>query len=171
MVFHERKRLRLEGYDYATPGHYFVTICVRHFLPLFGTIKDGQIILNPYGNIVKQQWLWLAKQYKYVKLEEFVVMPDHFHGILEIIDTKSFPVGFGRDQTLRETGTETFNKIKPLPELIGAFKTTSSKMIHLSGLKTFRWHRSFYDRIVESEIELENIREYIRNNPTRILDE
>ena len=111
------------------------------------------MILNEYGEIVKERWLWLQDQYNYVKCCEYAIMPNHFHGIL-IIDTI---VGAGRDLPLQ--------KIKPLSELIGAFKTTSSKLIHQTGLNEFRWQRSFYDHIIRNESSLNNIRQYIRQNP------
>jgi REP element-mobilizing transposase RayT len=81
--------------------------------------------LNEYGKIVKQQWLWLKDNFDYVGLDEFVDMSNHVHGIVVVN-----PVGNGRDRSLQ---------IKPLPGLIGAFKTTSSKLIHQSGNLNFSW--------------------------------
>jgi putative transposase len=148
-----RKTNRYKGYNYSSAGYYFVTICTKDRLSFFGKIEDGIMNLNDYGGIVKERWLWLQDQYNYVKCGEYVIMPNHFHGIL-IIDTI---VGTGRDLSLR--------KIKSLSELIGAFKTTSSKLIHQTGLNEFRWQRSFYDHIIRDESSLDNIREYIRQNP------
>ena len=155
--FYDRKPNRMPGYDYSSPGYYFVTTNVHDRVPVFGEINNNKMILNKFGQIVRSQWLWLKKQYSYIFLDEYIVMPDHFHGILEIIDDGPH-VGSGRDLPLRE------EKIKSLSELIGAFKTTSSKQIHFLGNNEFRWQRSFYDRIVESDNELENIREYIKGN-------
>ena len=178
-----RKANRYKHYNYSTAGYYFVTICTKDRLPFFGKIADGKMNLNEYGEIVKKRWLWLQDQYNYVKCDEYVIMPNHFHGIL-IIDTI---VGIGRDlsnhpsnhpsnnngtdhdpkgNNIIRTGHDlSLQKIKSLSELIGAFKTTSSKLIHQTGLDEFRWQRSFYDHIIHNESSLNNIREYIRKNP------
>ncbi len=81
-------------------------------------------------------------------------MPNHIHGILNIVDF----VGDGRDRPLH-------GKIKPLSELVSAFKTTASKRIHEAGVASFQWQRSFFERIVRNELELNRIREYIQTNP------
>lgn len=147
MQLPRRKRNRLAGYDYARPGVYFITISTKNFLPAFGRIEDGRMLLNEAGCIVKKQWLWLQERYDCVKLDAFVVMPDHIHGILILS-----PIG---------------GKIKPLPELMGAFKTTSSKLIHMAGNPDFHWHKSYHDRIIRKNGEFDRIQRYIRNNPAR----
>ena len=154
----DRKKTRLAGYDYAQDGHYFITICSKNREEFFGKIVNGRMALNELGMIVENQWLWLAGQYDYVRLDEYVIMPNHVHGIL-VIDN-CWPVGTGRDLSLPSVG-----KTKSVSELIGAFKTTSSKLIHLNGLEYFFWQRSFYDHIIRNESALNNIREYIANNP------
>ena len=159
-----RKPNRLKGYDYSQPGYYFVTICTKNRNEYFGTIRNNMMFINKYGLIVRKQWLWLEQQYKYVKLDEFVIMPNHVHGIVEI---KS-DVGTNRDLPLQKQKldkNENPIKIKSLSELMGAFKTTSSKHIHITGLEEFVWQRSFYEHIVRNEKSLEKIRWYIKNNP------
>ncbi len=112
--------------------------------------------INQYGQIVVEQWLWLRKQYSYIELDNFIVMPNHFHGIIYINNM----VVTGRDLSLQM-------KIKSLSEIIGAFKTTSSKLIHKIGNNEFCWQRSFYDRIIRSDDELNVIREYVLYNPKK----
>jgi REP element-mobilizing transposase RayT len=109
------------------------------------------MVLNDYGLIAEKQWYWLGEQYPYVVLHEFVVMPNHIHGIIEINRSRiksSDPI-----------------KIKPLSELMGAYKTTASKQIHLTGFTEFRWQRSFYEHIIRDEKSLETISDYIFRNP------
>ena len=149
----ERKLIRLENYDYSQPGYYFVTVCTKDHADWFGLINNGQMNLNEFGGIVERQWLWLGKQYPYINLDTYVIMPNHFHGILVI-------VGNGRDRSLQ-------NKIKPVPELLGVFKTTSSKLIHLAGGNGFLWQKSYYDHVIRGDKELNLIREYIIFNPAQ----
>ena len=125
---------------------------------MFGEVKAGAMILNDYGQIAGKQWIWLPEQYPYVELDEFVVMPNHFHGILSIVGNGR-GVGNGRDRSLQ--------KIKSLSELMGAFKTTSSKFIHKSGLSEFQWQKSFHDHIIRDDEDLSRVREYIVNNPLK----
>jgi len=152
---------RLHGYNYSSQGAYFVTICTRNRQHYFGKIIDNKMQLNRFGQIAYRQWLWLANQYKYVGLDEFIVMPNHMHGIMIIKNMES--VGAGRDLHLPERPT----KIKSLSELIGAFKTTSSKLIHQSRLNKFQWQSRFHDRIIRNKGEFDRIGKYIRNNPKK----
>lgn len=153
----ERKVIRLQKFDYSSSKYYFVTILPDNKKYKFSEIINARIKLTGIGKIVKQQWLWLFDRYPYIKLDEYVIMPDHFHGIIRYLPEN---VGDGRDHRLR------YQKIKPLPEIIGAFKTTSSKRIHLAGYTDFKWRRSFNDRVLR-EYELGIKREYIHNNPLK----
>ena len=128
------------------------------------------MILNESGLIAKKQWHWLSEQYPYVILHEFVVIPNHIHGIIEI---NRDIVGTVRDLSLKN-GNPSLQygdlslqqqKIKSLSELIGAYKTTVSKQIHLSGFPEFQWQRSFHEHIIRSEKEFETISDYIFTNP------
>ena len=127
------------------------------------TSSVPQMILNEYGAIAEIQWFWLSEKYPYVILHEFVVMPNHIHGIIEI---NRDIVRTGRDLSLPQP------KIKPLSELIGAYKTTVSKQIHILECRdrsrpvpTFAWQRSFYEHIIRDEKTFETISDYIINNP------
>ncbi len=153
-MIRERKLLRLKGYDYATPGAYFITTNVHGRKDEFGFIENGMMKLLEFGKIVEQQWKWLFHKYVYLKMDEYIVIPNHFHGII-IID----PVRNGRDRSVRD------KKNKPIPELIGAFKTTSSKLIHNTGNENFKWQKSFYDVIIRDDESLHRITDYIKNNP------
>jgi putative transposase len=107
--------------------------------------------LNEYGEIARRQWNWLSEQYGYVVLHSFVVMPNHIHGIIEI-------------NHLRILSSPQI-KIKSLSEIMGAYKTTVSKHIHLAGFVDFKWQRSFYEHIIRNEKSLDTITEYINSNP------
>ena len=147
-----RKHLRLKQFDYSQDGCYFITICVKNWESVFGEIEKNVMILNDYGRIANSQWLFLCNQYEYIQLHEYCIMPNHFHGIIEI------SAGNGRDRSLQK-------KIKSLPELIGVFKTTSSKHLHKNGLDYFQWQKSYYDHIIRDEDDFSRIRDYIIHNP------
>jgi len=172
-MIHERKIIRLQDFDYSRPKDYFVTIEPDNKKYRFSKIIDGKIILNKIGRIIDEQWKWLFDRYPYIQMDEYVIMPDHFHGIIRYLpdylipecvgDAREHPSGHqraGHDPPLHS------RKIKPLPEIIGAFKTTSSKKIHLAGYTDFKWKRSFNDRILR-DYELGMKREYIGNNPKK----
>jgi len=152
-----RKSLRLKGYDYRKPGYYFVTIRSGNKNYPFCNIVDGEVVLNEIGMIIAKQWKWIFDRYDHILIDEYVIMPDHFHAILQINS------GTVRDDLDRPLLCQ---KRRSLSILIGAFKTTSSKRIHLAGYKVFKWYRSFYDRILR-EHELNIKRSYIRLNPKR----
>jgi putative transposase len=190
----DRKIIRLKGYDYSADNLYFITSCVKDRVCCFGEIvsvdetgridgmggfvgtgrdpslqcdpslqhhpsiqSNGQcMILNEYGKIAEKQWYWLGKQYPYVALHSFVVMPNHIHGIIEI---NRNIVGTGHNPSQL--------KIKSLSELMGAYKTTVSKQIHLAGLQQFAWQRSFYEHIIRDDKSFEIISLYIERNPAK----
>ena len=155
-----RNSNRLEGYDYSQAGCYFVTVCAQDRANRFGEIVNEQMCLNDMGRIVGESWEWLERRYDNVGLDVWVIMPNHFHNILIIRDT-------------RRGDSRTAPTI-PLGRLIGAFKTVSTKRINrrkgTPGTKL--WQRSFYDHVIRDDEDLNNIREYIQNNPLKwALDE
>ncbi|ABK98893.1 transposase [Pelobacter propionicus] len=157
-AIHHRRSIRLQGYDYTQAGAYFVTVCARNRECLFGGIVNGDMRLNDAGRIVADSWEWLAEQYDHVSLDEYVVMPNHAHGIIVITDdcrggSRTAPTGIR----------------KPIGRLVGAFKTVSTKGINelceTAGRKL--WQRNYWEHIVRNEPELNRIREYIHNNPAQ----
>jgi REP element-mobilizing transposase RayT len=154
---YHRRSIRLPGYDYTHEGIYFVTICTQNRECLFGDIIDGKIKLNDTGHVVTETWKWLAIQYDYVELDEWVVMPNHIHAIIVITDRR------GGSRTAPTA------KRKPIGRLIGAFKTVSTKRINQMygspGAKL--WQRNYYEHIIRNDNELHHIRQYIIDNPLR----
>ncbi|HPO65480.1 MAG TPA: transposase [Bacteroidales bacterium] len=152
---HHRRSIRLKGYDYSQSGAYFVTLCTQNRACLFGDIVGGEMRLNDTGKIVADSWRWLASQYDYVELDEWVVMPNHIHGIIIVHDCRG---------DSRITPTE---KRKPIGRLIGAFKTVSTKHINIMrgtpGIPV--WQRNYYEHIIRNDTSLNRIRAYIVNNP------
>ncbi len=81
----QRKSIRLNDYDYSSTGLYFITICTQDKQNRFGTIKNNCIIINEYGQIAHDEWIKLKNRFKNIKLHEFIIIPNHIHGIIEIL--------------------------------------------------------------------------------------
>lgn len=109
---HHRRSIRLKGYDYAQAGLYFITICCQHRTPFFGDIKNGEMILNDAGEMIEIQWLDLKNRFPNIKLHEYVVMPNHFHGILEIVGTPPVVAQNG-NETVAQNGKGQSEKGQP----------------------------------------------------------
>lgn len=174
MLIRERRRNRLKNFDYSSFGYYFVTICTKNRQEYFGEIKNRRMVLNTCGEIVRRQWLWLENHFPFIKLDEWIIMPNHVHAI--VIIQKQFtnieysPVGTTLGLSLQmqhDDNDMKYRRIQLLPKIICALKTTTSKLIHQLGVNSFKWQRSFYDHIIRNEKSLFAIRQYIRNNPLR----
>ena len=160
---HHRRSIRLKGYDYSQDGGYFVTLCAKDKACLFGRIVDGEMRSNRVGDIVTNCWAWLGEQYDYIQLDRWVLMPNHFHGILRIDGACR---GGSRTALTGESRQEIVIP-KPLGRLIGAFKTVSTKQVNQLHQQSGRplWQRSYYEHVIREEEELVEIRKYIANNP------
>lgn len=159
-MLRRRKRIRLKEYDYALPGLYFVTICSNDRIKMFGEIVDGEMVCNECGKIVQSCWDEIPEHYGNAKLDAFRVMPNHVHGIINIIDDS---VGSRHASTLPRTVRPTLGNI------IGSFKSAATQRINQLRRErgTSIWQYRFYDHIIRNERSLERIREYIRTNPER----
>ena len=146
-----RQSIRYQHYDYSSAGIYFITICCQDFKHRFGVIKNGFMCLNKIGQIVQESWLFIAGEYGQIELNEFQIMPNHFHGII------IYPDQFERFE-------------KSITALVGEFKSKvfheSLKMYKSEGLQMGKlWQRNFYEHIVRDYKDLVNCQAYIRNNP------
>jgi putative transposase len=154
--FKSRKPNRLKKYDYAINGYYYVTICTCDRQEIFGKVENTEMIINQYGEIAKNTWLQVPKHFKNIELDEFIIMPNHIHGIIIINN----PVGTGHALSSMKN-----IKNNNLSVIIGSFKSAASKQINQLNNINFKWQRSFYDHIIRTTHSLQNIREYIINNP------
>jgi REP element-mobilizing transposase RayT len=159
---HHRHSIRLKGYDYSQSGAYFVTLCTHNRECLFGEIVDNEMILNNYGKIVYEEWFVSTKIRNEIQLfeNEFVVMPNHIHGIVWI-NSNFIDVGAnGRSPRQRGPGQ------KSLSSFIAGYKSSVTKRINQirQTQGTHVWQRNYYEHIICTETELQRIREYIVNN-------
>jgi REP element-mobilizing transposase RayT len=128
----------------------------------FGEINKGKMVLNDVGKILENEWLRTPDLRKMVELDYYIIMPNHFHGIVIINGMEKIEevVETHRDASLHIVKNN-------LSYIIRGFKSSCTKQIHLSGNFAFRWQSRFYDHIIRNENDLHRIRTYIRNNPLK----
>ncbi|HLD26663.1 MAG TPA: transposase [Patescibacteria group bacterium] len=161
----QRKPNRLRQYDYSQNGWYFVTICTKDKEEYFGQIKQSKMIMTDVGNIARKLWFEITKHFDMTSLDEFIVMPNHIHGIIVIGDNREI-VGNRHACSLQNNEYIKRNH-QLLFTIIGSFKSAVSKIVRQQLLCSFQWQRSFYDHIIRNEQSLHKIREYIQLNPLK----
>lgn len=144
---HHRRSIRLKGYDYSQAGAYFVTICTQNRACLFGEVVGGDLRLNDAGTIARQCWLEIPIHFPNTELDEFVIMPNHVHGIIVLVEPPT----------------------RSIPTIIGSFKSATTKRIneYRSTPGTPVWQRSYYEHVIRDDESLNRIQKYIRNNPVK----
>lgn len=183
---HHRRSIRLKGYDYSQSGAYFVTICTQNREHLFGDIINGAMHLNDVGAVVQGTWIDLPNRFPTVRLDTFVVMPNHIHGIIILTNNHSVTVGaglalpnihdHGSNHGVPSTCSSNLDSAKfqgtasstpPLGDIIRAFKSISAIAVNRLLLRSGQplWQRNYYERIVRDAHSLSNIRRYIKANP------
>ncbi len=155
----DRRSMRLSNYDYTQSGVNFVTICTYRFASLFGRIVDGNVQLNWLGRLVEEEWQRTAIVRPAMDLDQFVVMPNHLHGLLCISDS----------QVERIPKSSTSMRANSLGSIIAQYKSIVTKRSRslASPRNCPIWKRNYYDHIVRDERSLERIRTYILENPSR----
>ena len=161
-----RCSLRLPGYDYSQPGAYFVTICTKNNSPQFGEIRGSARILNERGSIVEKVWIEIPDHFTNVTLDDFIVMPNHIHGILLLDEPPDCRGTACRAPTVEKFGKPTKGS---LPTIIRSFKSASTHLINrLDKRKGISiWQRNYYEHIIRNEDSLNRIRRYIQENPIK----
>ena len=169
---HHRRSVRLKNYDYSQPGAYFVTITTHQRTLLFGKITGETMSLNQYGKIVQSCWEQIPRHFMRVQPVAFIVMPNHVHGIIIILDLHA--VGAQHAVPLRhgpQTRIEAFAQPVPgsLPTIIRSFKSAATKRINLLRDTPAApvWQRNYYEHVIRSDAELNQIKEYVKSNSAK----
>ncbi len=162
--YNERKSHRYKHYDYSQPGYYFITICALQHLCVLGTIKMGEIELNDVGQNVIDCWKKIPNFHPQTKLHEFIVMPNHVHGIIEIISPSKVTdspnkLVFNPDKTPFESPRNTIGS------MVRGFKTGVTQWVRQNTDMYNIWQRDYHDHIIRDANELNKIKHYIINNP------
>ena len=175
---------RLQEWDYSNNGYYFITICTKNKIPSLGKIDDGIIVLSEIGKIVEQEWLMTEKVRENVQFDIWTMMPNHIHAIIIINNptpnhnTVEKHGDASQSHTNRRNNTETHRhaslrngkqdaRIQNVSNIIRQFKSIKTQRIHRKISSAFSWQARFYEHIIRSQKSLDNIREYIVNNPLK----
>lgn len=154
---HHRKSIRLRNYDYSQAGAYFITICTQNKECLFGDIIDDEMQFNDAGRIIQVIWNEIPMHYPLVELDEFVIMPNHFHAIFYILPSEP-----GAASSAPTVG-----------QIMRRFKSMSAVAINKSLGRSSQplWQRNYWERVARDEKELHGLQKYIVNNPRQwVLD-
>ena len=169
---HHRRSIRLTGYDYAQAGEYYVTLCVKDRDCILGEILQNEVRLSRIGEIVKQCWEGIPKHFSNAMLDEFIIMPNHLHGIVILVGTRhavSQPITSSQREKIPLQMGEEFGKpiCGSLSTIMRSFKSAAANRIHSKGYPEFAWQSRFHDHILRDTYDLDRVRRYMRNNPTR----
>ncbi len=159
-IYH-RRSIRLKGYNYSQAGLYFITLCTQGSLHLFGKITNDEMVLKDSGMMIEKWWNELKNRFPNIELDEFIIMPNHFHGIIQINNTNPIPVGADLrvcpDKRDRPDNADEHEKGEhtgsPLHRMIQWFKTMSTneyirnvKNNHWTPFNKKLWQRNYYDQ-------------------------
>ena len=159
---HKRKSIRLKGYAYSSAGAYFVTVCNHNHLCLFGQIAEEKMLLNDAGKFANKCWLKIPEHFTHVSLDEFIIMPNHIHGIIIIEDVN---VGANNYSPLQINQFR--SPFRTIGSIIRGFKIGVTKWFRANTNVYNVWQRNYYEHIIRNKKELNKIREYIINNPLK----
>jgi len=165
---HHRRSIRLPAYDYAGPGTYFVTLCTHDRSHLFGEIVRGLMVRNPTGDIVWDEWCRSADIRRELTLDEAIVMPNHFHGIVILHGDPTAPPPAPPPDPSAPNPPPLRRAPRSLGSFVAGFKSATTRRIRdLHGADIPIWQRGYHEHVIRNERALCYIRNYVWTNPVR----
>jgi REP element-mobilizing transposase RayT len=163
------KYSRLPNYDYSGPGTYSVTLCICNREPLLSTIVEGQVVLTRIGEMVQEEWLRSFEIRAELELDSYIIMPDHMHGIVRIVEEDRVKQRALQEAQLGPPEKFVRHRARSLGAFIGQFKAITAKRVNeLRATPSQRlWQPDYFERVIRDEQELYEHRKYILNNPYR----
>lgn len=173
---HHRRSIRLQGYDYSQAGAYFVTICTQDRECLFGEVVTGQVHLSKIGRLVTDCWHAIPQHFRHVVSDEFVVMPNHIHGIIVIAEDARVGVQYIEPLQIEplqieplhgKPGRHAYQHVIPksVGSIVRSYKAAVTRFANENERESIIWQRNYYEHVIRHERALNAIREYIRNDP------
>jgi len=182
-MYGHRRSIRLKGFDYSREGYYFVTVDCWKMMEYFGRIEKGKVLLNNCGRLADKLWLEIGNRYLGVNMDEYIIMPNHVHGIIQLDGIMEGAAGQAGEGRVGQAGEEragtrparTEMLALNLGKIIGEYKSLVLNE-YIKGIKDkdwprfYRrfWQRNYYERVIRGKNELNRIRKYIRDNPKKI---
>ncbi len=184
-IKHQRRSIRLKGYDYSQAGLYFITICTQNRACLFGNVVNDEMILNEYGHIAHNEWMKTPEIRTNVELCDFVIMPNHVHGIIRILrrgemnspkmnspntNMPEMPLNALSNELHSFDNGGVFNTPLRSPSqtigsIVRGYKSSVTKQLGLLGFNGKIWQRNYHEHIIRDEQSYINISNYIIKNP------
>lgn len=171
---HHRRSIRLKGYDYSQNGLYFITICCQDRACLFGAIRNNEMVLNEAGNVASECWEVIPNHFPNVVLHEYVIMPNHVHGILEIVDITEgaknlspLPYDDGKEGRMEDDPSRPKGTSKTVGSIVRGFKIGVRKWMRQHTNVHDVWQRNYYENIIRNEEAYTTISNYISTNPAK----
>ncbi len=161
-----RRSIRLQGYDYTQSGAYYITIVTHQREHLFGEVVDGEMNLNRFGLIAREQWQKLQRRFKHLELFEFIIMPNHIHGIIVITCEAEGPTKARLERFGKPVGGS-------IPTIVRSYKSAVALRINLvRGTKGHEvWQSNYYEHVIRDEQDLQAKCGYIAANPSNWPDD
>ena len=174
MEKYHRRSIRLKGYDYSQPGYYFKTVCTRERECLLGEVGDSKVFLNELGFLLEKTWRELPDRFPSILIDQFVLMPNHLHGIIRIKEQTQNEDVVKSGGLMNQTPTAKLcsdewimmkNPGLTLGKIVRYYKARSALMVRNNMNISFYWQHNYYEYIIRDEYELSRIRKYIDLNP------
>ena len=160
-----RRSIRIPGADYSEPGGYFLTICAAGRKNIFGKIQDARVELSPLGEIVRECWVAIPEHFASAQIKEFVVMPNHLHGIIALKVGARYIVPF--DRTARRTESFQTPTKGTIPTIVRAFKAAVTRTARERLREGDIWQRNYFERVLRDGQEYADASRYVLENPTK----
>ena len=155
--FPKRKHPRMKFFDYSSNGSYFVTICVQNRKQILSSVVDNNVVLTPYGEIAKNELLNIEKRYSFLKIESYVIMPNHIHVLFEFLHVENKDSAGAKQPALQNDHL--------LQDVVSCFKSKSTKIINKQYNYGKVFQTSFYEHVINNQDDWSNTWDYIENNP------
>lgn len=173
---HHRRSIRLKGYDYSQAGLFFITICCQNRICRFGDVVDGEMKLNEYGQIANDEWVKTPEIRPNVELGEFIIMPNHMHGIIRLygkgeLHSPQMTNELNVSDILGVCKTPLRSPSQTIGALVRGYKSSVTKQLGLLGFDEKLWQRNYWEHIIRNEQSYQTISEYIINNPAKWADD
>ncbi len=164
-TIHHRRSIRLPEHDYSSPGSYFVTICTQERAETLSRINELSVELTAVGQIVDDALRHLADRFSAVVVDAYVIMPNHVHVVISIMESSDSDAPDRVQMNAKELHDAQDIKVTTLGQIVRTFKASSARIIRRDVMQDFGWQRNYFERVIRSKREFDDIYDYVLGNP------